>query len=72
MTDDIVQNEYMFVIFLNIADLLSGLIILYVKKWSKSKVREQSRLSSIGKLRSYTVSIFNKNDKLLKKKFLQN
>ena len=31
MSKNIVHNEYMFVIFLNIADLLSGFFVLYMK-----------------------------------------
>ena len=37
MSKNIVHNEYMFVIFLNIADLLSGFFVLYMKCASKSK-----------------------------------
>jgi len=36
-TQDIIQNEYMFVIFLNAADLLSGFLVLYTNQSSKTK-----------------------------------
>ena len=46
-TQDIIKNEYMFVIFLNAADLLSGFLVLYSNQSSKTrKNKEQNILSN--------------------------
>ena len=43
MSEDKVQNEYIFVIFLNVADLLSGFLVLYIKRASKKIKRQEEK-----------------------------
>ena len=45
MSDDNVQNEYLYVIISNIGDLLSGFLVLYTKCSTKSKNPETRTLS---------------------------
>ena len=45
MSDDNVQNEYLYVIISNIGDLLSGFLVLYTKYSTKSKNPETRTLS---------------------------
>ena len=46
-TQDIIKKEYMFVIFLNAADLLSGFLVLYSNQSSKTgKNKEKNILSN--------------------------
>ena len=40
MSSDSVQNEYMFVILLNLADLLSIFLVLYIKHSSKREIEK--------------------------------
>ena len=46
ITTSIVHDEYIFVILLNIADLLSGFLVLYMKCASKSKKNEDDKNKS--------------------------
>ena len=43
MSEDKVQNEYKFIIFLNVADLLSGFLVLYIKRASKKIKRQEEK-----------------------------
>ena len=71
MTDDIVKNEYMFVIFLNIADLLSGFLVLYVKKSSKSVRKEEFELLKFDTKNQTNQLIYEETMINLKKNFVK-
>ena len=46
ITKELVYDEYLFVILLNIADLLSGFLVLYMKCASKSKKRKRKKMKN--------------------------
>ena len=71
MSDDIVKNEYMFVIFLNIADLLSGFLYLYLKQSTKSNKKEEQKLIRTETKKSLNQLIYNQYDRILRGPFIK-
>ena len=70
MSKNIVHNEYMFVIFLNIADLLSGFFVLYMKCASKSKNNKISNKKEARTQSEIEIDlIYEKSRTVLKKSF---
>ena len=68
MSDDNVQNEYIYVIISNIGDLLSGFLVLYTKCSSKSKNPESRALS---KTNSQIELIYEDTENYKIKKFIR-
>ena len=71
MINDEVQNEYMFTIFLNLADLFSGFLVLYIKKTSKSIKEAEIQKGSRDKNDNKNIidKLISKNDKKTKKNY---
>ena len=70
ITKDIIHDEYLFVILLNIADLLSGFLVLYMKCSSKSKKKEDEKNEERKKSQSsLSELIYEKLETKIKKTF---
>ena len=68
MSDDNVQNEYLYVIISNIGDLLSGFLVLYTKYSTKSKNPETRTLS---KTNSQIELIYEDTENYKNQKFIR-
>ena len=68
-TEDIIKNEYMYVIFLNVADLLSGFLVLYANQSSKTKKKNIEKIYYLPKIQKTNLSM-RSLVKLLKKIFI--
>lgn len=68
MSDDNVQNEYLYVIISNIGDLLSGFLVLYTKCSTKSKNPEARTLS---KTNSQIELIYEDTENYKNQKFIR-
>ncbi len=67
ITKKTIHDEYLFVILLNIADLFSGFLVLYMKCASKSKKKENEKNEE--KTKSQSALIYEKSETKVKKTF---
>ena len=67
-TEDIIKNQYMYAIFLNAADLLSGFLVLYANQSSKTKKKNIEKNISSSKYSKNEI-IYEESGKAPKKNF---